>query len=209
MEEGSDGPIGAPAQLLCQHLNEVFALELCSRSLVSLCQSFHSHSQSQAESKRCVCYNDCCRMSTTPPINNFRPWPKGYQVVIIIIIITIIMIIIITFLSWVNCHRKRAWQERDPGDSCIFNTLVAESCVESRKVSTVTRIGCVWDDSLVTVDGFGAAMWEKCAQSPGHWHQATTPGHDLRGGRGGGGAYHVGGTNREPGSYIHIRICVP
>ena len=27
------------------------------------------------------------------------------------------------------------------------------------KVSTVTRIGCVWDEFLVTVDGFGAAMW--------------------------------------------------
>ena len=35
------------------------------------------------------------------------------------------------------------------------------------KVSAVTRIGCVSDEILVTVDGFGAAMWEKCTQSQG------------------------------------------
>ena len=35
------------------------------------------------------------------------------------------------------------------------------------KVSTVTSIGCVWDEILVTADGFGAAMREKCAQSQG------------------------------------------
>ena len=37
----------------------------------------------------------------------------------------------------------------------------------SWKVSTVTRIGCGWDEILVTVDGFGATKWEKRAQSDG------------------------------------------
>ena len=34
-------------------------------------------------------------------------------------------------------------------------------------VPTVTTIGCDWDEILVTVYGFGAARWEKCAQSRG------------------------------------------
>ena len=56
-------------------------------------------------------------------------------------------------------------------------------------MSTVTRIECVWDEILVTSDGFGAAMWEKCAQSQefgifGPWRA---------GGEG-------GSVNREPGS---------
>ena len=55
-----------------------------------------------------------------------------------------------------------------PGDNCIFNTLMAESWLESVHChKDRARIGCVWDDILVTVDGFGAAMWEKYAQSQG------------------------------------------
>ena len=34
-------------------------------------------------------------------------------------------------------------------------------------MSTVTRVRCVWDEILATVDGFEAAMREKCAQSQG------------------------------------------
>ena len=37
-----------------------------------------------------------------------------------------------------------------PGDSCMFK-----------------RIGCVWDQILVTAHGFGAAMWEEYGQSRG------------------------------------------
>ena len=32
---------------------------------------------------------------------------------------------------------------------------------------TVTRVGYVWDEILVKVDGLGAARREKCAQSQG------------------------------------------
>ena len=49
-------------------------------------------------------------------------------------------------------------------------------------MSTVTRIGCAWGEILVTVDGFGSALWEKGAQSQGF---------GMRGipcGRGGGSA---------------------
>ena len=31
-------------------------------------------------------------------------------------------------------------------------------------IGTVTRLGCVWEEILVTVDGFGAAIWKRCAQ---------------------------------------------
>ena len=50
----------------------------------------------------------------------------------------------------------------------MTHPCLAPSC-RSRgwKVSTVSRIGCVWDKILVTGNGFGAAMWEKCAQSQG------------------------------------------
>ena len=54
------------------------------------------------------------------------------------------------------------------------------------KNCTVTRIGRLWDAILVTDDGFGALMCQKCVQSQirlGEW-------------AGGGGS-----ANREPGSY--------
>ncbi|CAE7677150.1 unnamed protein product [Symbiodinium microadriaticum] len=49
--------------------------------------------------------------------------------------------------------------------------------------------GCVWDEILVTVDGFGAAMWEKYARSQGFGEPAYL---DL-GVSGGRGGYHRGG----------------
>ena len=75
-----------------------------------------------------------------------------------------VIIIIILFLSWVHPHRNRACQERDPPDNCI----VKPSC-RSRgwEVFTVARMGCVWDEILVTFGGFGAPMSEKCMQSQG------------------------------------------
>ena len=74
-------------------------------------------------------------------------------IIIIIVVILILTVIIMMFLSWDNCHGKRARQER---------LLVTVACSipawqsPGWKVSTVTRIGCVWDEILVTVDGFGA-----------------------------------------------------
>ena len=64
------------------------------------------------------------------------------------------------------------------------------------KVTTVTRTGCVWDEILVTVDGFGAAMWEKCAQS--HGFGMFGP---VRGGE------YLGGVSakQETGSYMGVR----
>ena len=56
------------------------------------------------------------------------------------------------------------------------------------KNCTVTRIGRLWDAILVTDDGFGALMCQKCVQSQirlGEW------------GRGAGRS-----ANREPGSYM-------
>ena len=68
-------------------------------------------------------------------------------------------------------------------------------------MSSVTRIGCVWDEILVTVDGFGAAMWEKYAQSQGFGvvgpgRAGGRGGYHGEGREGGGGA----SANREPGS---------
>ena len=40
-------------------------------------------------------------------------------------------------------------------------------------MSTVTRMGCVWDEILVTVDDFGAAMWGKCARGEGFGEPIT------------------------------------
>ena len=73
----------------------------------------------------------------------------------ILIITIIIIIIIMMFLSGVNCHRKWARQER-------LRATVAFSIPSWQSpgwtVSIVTRIGHVWDEIFVTVDGFGAAM---------------------------------------------------
>ena len=60
------------------------------------------------------------------------------------------------------------------------------------KVSVVTRIGCVWDEILVTVDGLGAAMREKYTQAQGF-------------GIFGLGRTMVGGGVGEPRSYMSPR----
>ena len=62
-----------------------------------------------------------------------------------------------------------------------------------QKNCTVTRIGRLCDAILVTDDGFGALMCQKCAQS-----QAGGGGDTI----GGGG----GSANREPGSFLHVCI---
>ena len=54
--------------------------------------------------------------------------------------------------------------------------LIASSRSRGWKVSSFTRIGC---EILMTVDGFGAARLEKCAQSQGFGMHGP--------GRGGGG----------------------
>ena len=66
------------------------------------------------------------------------------------------------------------------------------------KISAVTRIGCLWDATLVTDDGFGARMCKKCVQS----HRFGL-GSEWGGGGGSGGS-----ANREPGSYIPVCVCV-
>ena len=75
--------------------------------------------------------------------------------------------------------------------------IIIDSCI---------RIGRVWDEFLVTVDGCRAAMWEKCAQSQGFGifspGRAAGRGRGIPWGRGGGGS----SANREPGSYIYIYI---
>ena len=68
------------------------------------------------------------------------------------------------------------------------------------KVSPVTRIGCVWDEILVTVYGFGDAMWE---QSQGFG--TFGPGRARVGGGGGGGIPWGGGGRRtEKQDHIYI-----
>ena len=65
------------------------------------------------------------------------------------------------------------------------------------KNCTVTRIGRLWDAILVTDDGFGALMCQKCVQSQirlGEW------------GKGEGDTIGGGSANREPGSYIYMYI---
>ena len=52
----------------------------------------------------------------------------------------------------------------------------------------------------MTVDGFGAAKWRKCAQSQGFGLSGTGPWEE------GGGGHTIGGgggpANRQPGSYM-------
>ena len=61
------------------------------------------------------------------------------------------------------------------------------------KNCTVTRIGRLWDAILVTDDGFGALMCQKCAQSQirlGEW-------------AGGGGGDTIGGGVRRTENRDH------
>ena len=69
-------------------------------------------------------------------------------------------------------------------------TAWVASCESCRKNCTVTRIGRLWDAILVTDDGFGALMCQKCVQSQirlGEW------------GGGGGGDTIGGGGGRGVG----------
>ena len=79
----------------------------------------------------------------------------GVMIMIMMMLMMMMMIIIIVFLSWVNCHRT-PFVRNGILASVAF---VTPSCRNRGwTVPTVTRIGCVWDETLVTVDGFGAAM---------------------------------------------------
>ena len=99
------------------------------------------------------------RPAPPSPPNGWYPlahplWSDEVRVGVVITTI-IITIIFILFLSWVNDHRNPACQERH-GTLCRSRGW---------KVPSVNGIRCVWDEILVTADGFGAAMWEKCARS--------------------------------------------
>ena len=65
------------------------------------------------------------------------------------------------------------------------------------KNCTVTRIGRLWDAILVTDDGFGALMCQKCAQSQirlGEW--------------GGGDTIGGGGGGRRTENFDHIYLSI-
>ena len=89
-------------------------------------------------------------------------------------------------VPFVNCHGNGACQEGDPVTVAVLNPdvgVVVGKC-------TVARIGQVWEEILVTVDGFGAAICKKCTQSTGIW-SVLEPGRGGGGipyGRGGGGS---------------------
>ena len=75
-------------------------------------------------------------------------------------------------VPFVNCHGNGACQEGDPVTVAVLNPdvgVVVGKC-------TVARIGHVWEEILVTVDGFGAAICNKCTQSQGFGLSGTGPG---------------------------------
>ena len=82
----------------------------------------------------------------------------GGWIGVVIIINNIIISIIIPFLVGSSVTGTGACQERDPRDSCMFNSLMSESWLES--VHCHKNRVC-----LGRVDGFGAATWKKCAHS--------------------------------------------
>ena len=63
------------------------------------------------------------------------------------------------------------------------------------KVSTVTRMGCVWEEILATVDGFGAPKREKRAQLQGF-------------GVGAGGILWWGDRRTENRDYVCVHIYI-
>ena len=81
-------------------------------------------------------------------------------------------------------------QERDAILVTLACSIPSWQSPPGWKASTVTRIGCVWGEILGTVDGFGAAMWEKCTQSQGFGIFGP--------GRAGGDAMARGGGVGEP-----------
>ena len=91
-------------------------------------------------------------------VRRMRLLGGGWIGVVIIIINNIIISIIIPFLVGSSVTGTGACQERDPRDSCMFNSLMSESWLES--VHCHKNRVC-----LGRVDGFGAATWKKCAHS--------------------------------------------
>ena len=88
--------------------------------------------------------------------------------------------------SWINCQRNRACQEHDPRYSCIFDTLMSESCTDDDDD--------VYDKANHTTPHHsrGEGSHSKQTQTPNH----TTP---PQGGTGkpqykGGGGGGVGGA---------------
>ena len=71
-------------------------------------------------------------------------------------------VMILTFIIMIIIYTVPFLSQLSPVRNAILAalTFLIPSC-RSRgwKVSTVTRIECVWNEILVTVDGFGAAMW--------------------------------------------------
>ena len=67
----------------------------------------------------------------------------------------------IRFLSWVNCHGNGGL---GPVRNPILVTVALLNPDVGVVIGTVTRLGCVCEEILVTVDGFGAAIWKRCAQ---------------------------------------------
>ena len=61
------------------------------------------------------------------------------------------------------------WASSLSSSSSSSSSFLGSAVNRSRgwPVSTVTRIGCVWDEILMTVDGFGGPVWEKCAHLQG------------------------------------------
>ena len=72
---------------------------------------------------------------------------------------------------------------------------MSESWLESVQLSQGS--GVFGKKSLVTVDGFGAAMWKKCKQLQGFGLAGSGP----------GGGIPYGGGNREAASYIDVYYC--
>ena len=113
--------------------------------------------------------------------------------------IIIIIIIIMMFLPWVHCHRKRAPQE---GRLVTVGFSIPSWESPGSKVSVVTRIGCVWDEILVAVDGLGAAVREKYTQSQGFGIFGPGRADAMVGG---GGIPWGGGGAGAPRSYMSPR----
>ena len=92
-------------------------------------------------------------------------------------------------------------------NSCSF--LRSSVTRTGQEVILVTRIGCVWDEILVTVGGFGAAVWDKCARTVTGiqhvWTRACRGGWIPGAGGGGGGR---GTENRTIHIYIYIYVHV-
>ena len=141
----------------------------------------------------CVSKSSSSSSSSSHRHPHRHPPPPPFLLIIIIIIIIIIS------CSFLGSTGTGSGPDRS---AILVTVLFSIPSWQSPgwKVSTVARIGCVWDEILVTVDGFRAAMWEKCAQSRGF-------GIFGLGMLGVGGRYHGGGGWRTE-DRDHIYVCV-